>query len=148
VIAYDADAVTNEELLTLDCDVLLPAALENVITARNAASIKAKVIIEGANGPTAAGADEILDKKGIFVVPDILANAGGVTVSYFEWVQDRGGWFWTEAVVNERLTEIMVNSFQNVLAVSKKYNVNMRIAAYTLAIDRVASVHRLRGLYA
>ncbi len=143
-----ADAVTNEELLTLDCDVLLPAALENVITARNAASIKAKVIIEGANGPTAAGADEILDKKGIFVVPDILANAGGVTVSYFEWVQDRGGWFWTEAVVNERLTEIMVNSFQNVLAVSKKYNVNMRIAAYTLAIDRVASVHRLRGLYA
>lgn len=143
-----ADAVTNEELLTLDCDVLLPAALENVITARNAASIKSKVIIEGANGPTAAGADEILDKKGIFVVPDILANAGGVTVSYFEWVQDRGGWFWTEAVVNERLTEIMVNSFQNVLAVSKKYNVNMRIAAYTLAIDRVASVHRLRGLYA
>ena len=143
-----ADAITNDELLSLECDVLLPAALENVITARNAESIKAKVIIEGANGPTAAGADEILDRKGIFVVPDILANAGGVTVSYFEWVQDRGGWFWTEAVVNERLTSIMENSFQNVLAVSKKYNVDMRIAAYTLAIDRVASVHRLRGMYA
>ncbi len=143
-----AEAVSNEELLSLDCDVLLPAALENVITARNAESIKAKVIIEGANGPTAAGADEILDRKGVFVVPDILANAGGVTVSYFEWVQDREGYFWTEAVVNERLNDIMVNSFQNVLAVSKKYNVNMRIAAYTLAIDRVAAVHRLRGLYA
>ncbi|MGD0484595.1 MAG: Glu/Leu/Phe/Val dehydrogenase [Gemmatimonadales bacterium] len=144
----DADDITNEELLSLDCEVLLPAALENVITARNAESIKAKVIIEGANGPTAAGADEILDRKGVFVVPDILANAGGVTVSYFEWVQDRSGWFWTEAVVNERLNDIMVNSFQHVLAVSKKYNVNMRIAAYTLAIDRVATVHRLRGLYA
>ncbi len=143
-----ADAVTNEELLSLDCDVLVPAARENVITARNAESIRAKVIVEGANGPTAAGADEILDSKGIFVVPDILANAGGVTVSYFEWVQDRSGWFWTEALVNERLTEIMTNSFQNVLAVSKKYDVNMRIAASTLAIDRVAAVHRLRGLYA
>ena len=143
-----AEAVANEAFLTLDCDVLLPAALENVITARNAESIKAKVIIEGANGPTAAGADEILDRKGIFVVPDILANAGGVTVSYFEWVQDRGGYFWTEETVNRRLTDIMTNSFDNVLAVSKKYNVDMRIAAYTLAIDRVAAVHRLRGLYA
>jgi glutamate dehydrogenase (NAD(P)+) len=143
-----ADSVTNDELLALDCDVLVPAALENVITARNADSVRARVIIEGANGPTAAGADEILDRKGVFVVPDILANAGGVTVSYFEWVQDRGGYFWTEDVVNSRLTEIMVNSFNNVLAVSKKYGVNMRIAAYTLAIDRVAMVHRLRGLYA
>ena len=143
-----AEAVANEAFLTLDCDVLLPAALENVITARNAESIKAKVIIEGANGPTAAGADEILDRKGIFVVPDILANAGGVTVSYFEWVQDRGGYFWTEETVNRRLTDIMTNSFDNVLAVSKKYDVDMRIAAYTLAIDRVAAVHRLRGLYA
>jgi glutamate dehydrogenase (NAD(P)+) len=143
-----AEAVANEAFLTLDCDVLLPAALENVITARNAESIKAKVIIEGANGPTASAADEILDRKGIFVVPDILANAGGVTVSYFEWVQDRGGYFWTEETVNRRLTDIMTNSFDNVLAVSKKYNVDMRIAAYTLAIDRVAAVHRLRGLYA
>ncbi len=143
-----ADAVAGEDFLTLPCDVLLPAALENVITARNASKIQAKVIIEGANGPTAAGADEILEQKGVFVVPDILANAGGVTVSYFEWVQDRDGWFWTEQLVNERLEDIMVKSFDHVLEVSKKYNVNMRIAAYTLAIDRVAAVHRLRGMYA
>jgi glutamate dehydrogenase (NAD(P)+) len=143
-----AEAVANEDFLTLPCDVLLPAALENVITSRNAPKIQAKVIIEGANGPTAAGADEILDKKGVFVVPDILANAGGVTVSYFEWVQDRDGYFWTEQLVNERLEEIMVRSFDHVLDVSKKYGVNMRIAAYTLAIDRVAAVHRLRGMYA
>jgi len=143
-----AEAVAADDYLTLPCDVLLPAALENQITARNAQKIQAKVIIEGANGPTAAGADEILDKKGVFVVPDILANAGGVTVSYFEWVQDRDGYFWTEDVVNQRLEEIMVRSFNHVLDVSKKYNVNMRIAAYTLAIDRVAAVHRLRGMYA
>ena len=143
-----ADAVAGEDFLTLPCDVLVPAALENVITARNAPKIQAKVIIEGANGPTAAGADEILDKKGVFVVPDILANAGGVTVSYFEWVQDRDGWFWTEELVNQRLEEIMVKSFNNVLEVSKRYNVNMRIGAYTLAIERVAAVHRLRGMYA
>ncbi|MBI4542636.1 MAG: Glu/Leu/Phe/Val dehydrogenase [Gemmatimonadetes bacterium] len=142
------ERVTNEELLTAECDVLVPAALENVITARNAGDIKAKVIVEGANGPTAAGADDILDRKGIFVVPDILANAGGVTVSYFEWVQDRGGYFWSEETVNNRLTEIMVHSFGHVLEVSKRYSVNMRIGAYTLAIDRVAAVHRLRGLYA
>jgi glutamate dehydrogenase (NAD(P)+) len=142
------ERVTNEELLTLECDVLLPAALENVITSRNAGDIKARVIVEGANGPTAAGADEILDRKGIFVVPDILANAGGVTVSYFEWVQDRGGYFWSEDSVNDRLTDIMVRSFSNVLEVSQRYRVNMRIAAYTLAIDRVAAVHRLRGMYA
>jgi glutamate dehydrogenase (NAD(P)+) len=143
-----AEAITNEQLLSLDCEVLLPAALENVITARNAGAIAAKVIVEGANGPTAAGADEILDRKGTFVVPDILANAGGVTVSYFEWVQDRSGYFWDEETVNRRLTSIMVHSFQHVLEVSKRYNVNMRIAAYTLAIDRVAAVHRLRGMYA
>ncbi|HTT66823.1 MAG TPA: Glu/Leu/Phe/Val dehydrogenase [Gemmatimonadales bacterium] len=143
-----AEAAASEDFLTLPCDVLLPAALENVITARNASKIQAKVIIEGANGPTAAGADEILDKKGVFVVPDILANAGGVTVSYFEWVQDRDGYFWTEETVNQRLEEIMVRSFNHVLEVSKRYNVNMRIAAYTLAIDRVAAVHKLRGMYA
>jgi glutamate dehydrogenase (NAD(P)+) len=143
-----ADPVANEDFLTLPCDVLLPAALENVITARNAAKLQAKVIIEGANGPTAAAADAILDKKGVFVVPDILANAGGVTVSYFEWVQDRDGYFWTEETVNQRLEEIMVRSFNNVLEVSKKYAVNMRIAAYTLAIDRVAAVHKMRGMYA
>ena len=143
-----AKSLSNEELLALDCDVLIPAALENVITADNAGDIKAKVIVEGANGPTSAKADEILDQKGIFVVPDILANAGGVTVSYFEWVQDRGGYFWDEETVNQRLIQIMKQSFQSVLGVSKKYNVNMRIAAYTLAIDRVAAVHRLRGMYA
>ena len=128
--------------------MLVPAALENVITADNAGDIKARVIVEGANGPTSASADEVLDRRGIFVVPDILANAGGVTVSYFEWVQDRGGYFWDEATVNRRLTDIMVRSFGDVLAVAKKYNVSMRIAAYTLAIDRVAAVHRLRGMYA
>ncbi len=143
-----AEPVDNDKFLTLPCDVLLPAALENVITSRNASKIQAKVIIEGANGPTAAAADAILEKKGVFVVPDILANAGGVTVSYFEWVQDRDGYFWTEETVNQRLEEIMVRSFGHVLEVSKKYGVNMRIAAYTLAIDRVAAVHRLRGMYA
>jgi glutamate dehydrogenase (NAD(P)+) len=143
-----AEAITNELLLELDCDVLVPAALENVITAANADRIKAKVIIEGANGPTASNADAILDRKGIFVVPDILANAGGVTVSYFEWVQDRAGYFWDEETVNRRLNQIMVRSFQDVLTTAKKYDANMRIAAYTLAIDRVAAVHRLRGLYA
>jgi glutamate dehydrogenase (NAD(P)+) len=144
----NAQAITNDQLLALDCEVLLPAAMENVITAKNADKIRAKIIVEGANGPTAAGADEILDRKGIFVVPDILANAGGVTVSYFEWVQDRGGYFWDEETVNSRLATIMTTSFRNVLDVAKKYNVNMRIGAYTLAIDRVAAVHRLRGLYA
>jgi glutamate dehydrogenase (NAD(P)+) len=143
-----AETISNDELLALECEVLLPAAMENVITHHNADKIRAKVIIEGANGPTAAGADEILNNKGIFVVPDILANAGGVTVSYFEWVQDRGGYFWDEETVNSRLTTIMEKSFRHVLEVAKKYSVNMRIAAYTLAIDRVAAVHRLRGMYA
>jgi len=140
--------LTNDELLTLDVDVLLPAALENVITTKNAASIRAKVICEGANGPTTAAADTILEEKGIFVVPDILANAGGVTVSYFEWVQDRGGYFWTEQTVNDRLTEIMQGSFRAVLQLAKQHKVNMRTAAYMLAISRVATVHRLRGIYA
>jgi glutamate dehydrogenase (NAD(P)+) len=143
-----ATPITNEELLQLEVDVLVPAALENVITSKNAAKIRAKVICEGANGPTTAGADSILDEKGIFVIPDILANAGGVTVSYFEWVQDRGGYFWTEETVNERLTDIMVKSFAAVLELSKQHKVNMRTAAYMLSISRVATVHRLRGIYA
>jgi glutamate dehydrogenase (NAD(P)+) len=143
-----ATPITNEELLTMEVDVLLPAALENVITSKNAAKIRAKIICEGANGPTTAGADNILDEKGIFVIPDILANAGGVTVSYFEWVQDRGGYFWKEEVVNERLTEIMRNSFADVLKLSQQHKVNMRTAAYMLSISRVATVHRLRGIYA
>ena len=142
------DPITNDELLTLDVDVLVPAALENVITSKNAAKIRAKIICEGANGPTTAGADSILDEKGIFVIPDILANAGGVTVSYFEWVQDRGGYFWTEETVNERLTDIMTRSFADVLKLSQQHKVNMRTAAYMLSISRVATVHRLRGIYA
>ena len=142
------DPINAEDLLTLDVDVLVPAALENVITTKNAPRIRAKLICEGANGPTTAGADPILDEKGIFVVPDILANAGGVTVSYFEWVQDRMGYFWSETDVNERLEGIMVRSFQEVLEMAKQHKVNMRTAAYMLSISRVATVHRLRGIYA
>ena len=142
------DAITNEDLLTLPVDVLVPAALENVITSKNAGKIQAKIIAEGANGPTTAGADSILDEKGIFVIPDILANAGGVTVSYFEWVQDRGGYFWSEDTVNNRLEEIMTRSFTDVLGLSRQHKVNMRTAAYMLSISRVATVHRLRGIYA
>jgi glutamate dehydrogenase (NAD(P)+) len=142
------DAFTNEELLTVDCDVLVPAALEGVITADNAGRIRAKVICEGANGPTAAAADAILDAAGVFVIPDILANAGGVTVSYFEWVQDRAGYFWDEATVNQRLERIMERSFEEVAQMSTAHGVNMRTASYMLAIQRVAEVHRLRGLYA
>ena len=142
------DAIDSEELLTLDVDVLVPAALENVITTKNAPKVRAKVICEGANGPTTAAADPILDEKGIFVIPDILANAGGVTVSYFEWVQDRMGYFWSEADVNQRLAGIMTRSFQDVLQLSKQHKVNMRTAAYMVSISRVATVHRLRGIYA
>ncbi|ODT01189.1 MAG: amino acid dehydrogenase [Gemmatimonadetes bacterium SCN 70-22] len=142
------ERLSNDELLTLDVDVLVPAALENVITTKNASKIRAKVICEGANGPTTAAADAILDEKGIFVIPDILANAGGVTVSYFEWVQDRGGYFWSEDTVNERLRDLMVKSFRDVLELSKQHKVNMRTAAYMLSISRVATVHRLRGIYA
>jgi glutamate dehydrogenase (NAD(P)+) len=142
------EPISNDDLLTLEVDVLVPAALENVITSKNAGSIRAKIICEGANGPTTAGADSILDEKGIFVIPDILANAGGVTVSYFEWVQDRGGYFWSEEVVNNRLEEIMCRSFADVLGLARQHKVNMRTAAYMLSISRVATVHRLRGIYA
>jgi len=142
------DRMEADELLTLDVDVLVPAALENVITTKNAPKMRAKVICEGANGPTTAAADPILDEKGIFVIPDILANAGGVTVSYFEWVQDRMGYFWSEADVNQRLGDIMTRSFQDVLQLSKQHKVNMRTAAYMVSISRVATVHRLRGIYA
>jgi glutamate dehydrogenase (NAD(P)+) len=146
---YDkGDLISGADLLKLDVDVLVPAALENVITTKNAADIRARIICEGANGPTTAAADSILEENGVFVIPDILANAGGVTVSYFEWVQDRGGYFWTEQLVNDRLRDIMVHSFQAVLDLSKKHKVNMRTAAYMLAISRVATVHRLRGVYA
>jgi glutamate dehydrogenase (NAD(P)+) len=143
-----ADQISNESLLTLDCDVLVPAATENVITSKNAPHIKAKVVCEGANGPTTAAADAILEQQGIFVIPDILANAGGVTVSYFEWVQDRGGYFWDEATVNLRLESIMARSFAEVMAMVDRHHVSNRIACYMLAVERVAAVHRLRGMYA
>jgi len=144
----EAEHLTNDDMLTLDCDVLVPAAMENVITSQNASAIKARIICEGANGPTTAGADKILEEKGVFVIPDILANAGGVTVSYFEWVQDRGGYFWDEETVNSRLERIMVGSFEEVAEMAGRHGINLRIGAYMLAIQRVATVHRLRGMYA
>ncbi len=142
------DHISNADLLALDTDVLVPAALENVITDENAAKIRAKIICEGANGPTSSDADAILQDAGILVIPDILANAGGVTVSYFEWVQDRGGFFWDEETVNSRLEKIMVSSYQECAAMAGRKSLSMRIAAYMVAIDRVAAVHRLRGMYA
>jgi glutamate dehydrogenase (NAD(P)+) len=140
--------VSNQELLELECDVLVPAATENQITSHNADRIKCKVLAEGANGPTTAGADEILHRNGVFVIPDILANAGGVTVSYFEWVQDRMGYFWREDVVNERLQEKMVASFNDLCRYADQHAVDTRTAAYMLAIDRVAYDTRMRGFYA
>jgi glutamate dehydrogenase (NAD(P)+) len=142
------ETVTNSELLELPCDVLVPAATENQITSQNADRIKCKVLAEGANGPTTAAADEVLHEKGIFVIPDILANAGGVTVSYFEWVQDRMGYFWRENVVNQRLQETMVASFNDLCRYANQHSVDTRTAAYMLAIDRVAYDTRMRGIYA
>ena len=144
----NGEPVTNEELLELDTDVLVPAALENVITRKNAPNIRARIIAEGANGPITAYADSILEEKGVFVIPDILANAGGVTVSYFEWVQNREGYYWSEDVVNTRLREVMIRAFNHVLDYARRHEVNLRTASYMLAIDRVAAVHRLRGIYA
>ena len=142
------DSISNDELLTCECDVLVPAALENVITRKIASAVRAKIICEGANGPTTPPADEILEKRGVFVIPDILANAGGVTVSYFEWVQDRGGYFWDEETVNRRLETIMTRSFAEVMTLVDRHKVSTRIACYMLAVDRVAAMHRLRGVYA
>ncbi|HLP31862.1 MAG TPA: Glu/Leu/Phe/Val dehydrogenase, partial [Bacteroidia bacterium] len=139
--------ITNEELLTLAVDVLVPAAMEDQITDKNADNVKAKLIVEGANGPTSSNADAILNKKNIMVVPDILANAGGVTVSYFEWVQNRLGYFWTEERVNRRADRVMKQAFESVYQASQKYGVSMRIAAYIVAIDKVASTMKLRGIY-
>jgi glutamate dehydrogenase (NAD(P)+) len=144
----NAEAVPSEELLVTECEILIPAATENVITSRNADQIKARVIVEGANGPTTAVADDILAEKRIFIMPDILANAGGVTASYFEWVQDRQGYFWKEAVVNEQMETILRDSFEDVIRYAEAHNVNNRIAAYMLAIDRVAITIRQRGIYA
>jgi glutamate dehydrogenase (NAD(P)+) len=143
-----AEQVSNQELLEIDCDVLAPCATENQITSKNADRIKCRILAEGANGPTTANADKILHNKGIFVIPDILANAGGVTVSYFEWVQDRMGYFWKEDVVNERLSDVMVASFNDVAKYAETHDVDTRTAAYMLAIDRVAYDTRMRGIYA
>ncbi|MBV8114262.1 MAG: Glu/Leu/Phe/Val dehydrogenase [Silvibacterium sp.] len=136
------------DLLTADCEILIPAATENVITSRNAERIRARIVCEGANGPTTAVADEILADKRVFVIPDILANAGGVTASYFEWVQDRQGYFWKESVINDQLDSILTDSFDDVVRYSEAHNVNNRIAAYMLAIDRVAFTIKQRGIYA
>jgi glutamate dehydrogenase/leucine dehydrogenase len=140
-----AEPIRGEELLSLPVDVLVPAATEDVITMRNAGSIQAKMIVEGANGPTSARADDIINDKGIMVVPDILANAGGVTVSYFEWVQNRIGYKWTLERINRRSDRIMKDAFNKVYQTSQRYQVSMRIAAYIVAIDKVASTYKFRG---
>jgi glutamate dehydrogenase (NAD(P)+) len=142
------DPIANDQLFKLDVDVLIPAALENQITMENAPAVRAKVVVEGANGPTTPDAHQHLHERGIFVVPDILANSSGVTASYFEWVQDRYGYFWTEKEVNERLEAKMCEAFNAVLQTALKYKVDMRTAAYIVAIGRVATVTRLRGMYA
>ncbi|MBK7513365.1 MAG: Glu/Leu/Phe/Val dehydrogenase [Chloracidobacterium sp.] len=144
----NVEFVDNKALLELECDVLAPCATENQITSENADRIKCKILAEGANGPTTPKADKILHDKGIFVIPDILANAGGVTVSYFEWVQDRMGYFWSEDEVNARLKDKMVASFNELCHYAEKHDVDTRTAAYMLAIDRVAYDTRMRGIYA
>jgi glutamate dehydrogenase (NAD(P)+) len=144
----EAEAADPAELMLAECEILVPAATENQITSQNADRIRCRILAEGANGPTTAAADEILAEKRVFVIPDILCNAGGVTTSYFEWVQDRQGYFWKESVVNEQLEDIMVNAFDDVVRYAQKHNVNNRIAAYMLAIDRVAYTIKLRGIYA
>jgi glutamate dehydrogenase (NAD(P)+) len=140
--------MTARDVLFQPCEIAIPAAIENQITERNANQVQARILCEGANGPTTWQADAIIDKKGIFTVPDILGNAGGVTVSYFEWVQDRQGFFWRESEVNERLLDVMENAFDQVVRYAELHKVNNRIAAYMLAIDRVASALKLRGIYA
>jgi glutamate dehydrogenase (NAD(P)+) len=141
------EKINGDDLLTLNVDVLVPAATEDVITSSNAPNIKAKLIVEGANGPTSSKADNIINEKGITVVPDILANAGGVTVSYFEWVQNRLGYKWTADRVNRRSDRIMKDAFNTVYKVSQDYKVPMRIAAYMVAIDKVAKTYKYRGGY-
>ena len=143
-----AESYDAAELLVTDCEILIPAATENQITSRNADRVKCRILAEGANGPTTATADDILADKRVFVIPDILCNAGGVTTSYFEWVQDRQGYFWKESVVNEQLEHIMKTAFEDVVRYAETHGVNNRIAAYMLAIDRVAYTIRLRGIYA
>jgi glutamate dehydrogenase (NAD(P)+) len=142
------EKLTSREILFRPCDILIPAAIENQITSENAHRVDCRILCEGANGPTTAHADAIIEKKGIFIIPDILGNAGGVTVSYFEWVQDRQGFFWRESEVNERLQDVMEHAFDQVVLYARAHNVNNRIAAYIVAIDRVARALKLRGFYA
>ncbi len=142
-----SETVSNSELLELDCEILIPAAIENQIGEHNAPRIRAKLVAEAANGPTSPEADRILFDKGVFLIPDILCNAGGVTVSYFEWVQDLQNLFWREATINARLKEVMVKSFNDVLQMSLKHKVNMRTAAYMVAVARVADATLTRGIY-
>ncbi len=142
-----AKAVSNQDLLEIPCDVLIPAALENQITAENAARIQARIVAEAANGPTTPEADAMLYERGVFLIPDILCNAGGVTVSYFEWVQDLNRDHWSEAIVNEKLKGIMTKAFDETFALAERHEVNMRTGAYLLAVDRVAQATALRGLY-
>jgi glutamate dehydrogenase (NAD(P)+) len=144
----EAEAMDPAELMLRECEILIPAATENQITSQNADRVKCRILAEGANGPTTAAADDILADKRVFVIPDILCNAGGVTTSYFEWVQDRQGYFWKESVVNEQLEDIMVNAFKDVVEFAERHSVNNRIAAYMLAIDRVGYTVRQRGIYA
>jgi glutamate dehydrogenase (NAD(P)+) len=142
------EPLANTALLEQDCDVLVPAALEKVLTAENAGRIKARLIVEGANGPTTPEADRILTDKGVIIIPDIIANAGGVTVSYFEWVQDRQGYFWKESEVNERLKELLISNFRVVRELAHARNVTLRTAAYMIAIERVVKSMKIRGVYA
>ena len=142
-----ADAITNEELLALDCDILVPAAIEDQITAANVDEVKARIIVEGANGPMTPEADHALAERDVLVVPDVLANAGGVTVSYFEWVQDIQAYFWTEDEVNARMREVMERAYEEVRALSEEKNVRLRLAALAIGIGRVAEAHRARGLF-
>ncbi len=142
-----ADAITNDELIEIDCDVLTPCALEQVITAENAPRVRAKMICEGANGPTTPGADEILEDRGILVLPDVLANAGGVVVSYFEWVQGLQEYFWKEYEVHAKLNDIVVRAFEETWSTRERYATSMRTAAYGLAVQRVAEATTIRGLY-
>jgi glutamate dehydrogenase (NAD(P)+) len=142
-----AHDISNVELLATECDILVPAALENQITAANAKDVKARLVAEAANGPTTPDADRILHQKGVFLIPDILCNAGGVTVSYFEWVQDLNRDHWSEAIVNEKLREIMIKAFGEVVAMRDREDVDMRTAAYLVAVDRVAGATAMRGLY-
>jgi len=142
------DKISNAELLVSECDVLVPAALERVLTSENAPHIKAKLVVEGANGPTTPDADHILNERGITVIPDIMANAGGVTVSYFEWVQDKMGYFWKLNEVNERLEDTLITNFHELRGMSKRHGIPYRTAAYMVAIDRVVQSLKLRGVYA